>query len=52
MSTRGSAASLGLKLAFLALTIPGLATLWLAVVADVVGTVLATFNEMRMSRPR
>jgi len=44
------ALSLGLKLAFLALAIPGLATLWLAVVADVGTTVLVTLNGMRMLR--
>ncbi|HKD53959.1 MAG TPA: cation-translocating P-type ATPase [Steroidobacteraceae bacterium] len=42
------ALSLGLKLAFLALAIPGLATLWLAVLADVGTTVLVTLNGMRM----
>ncbi|MGH8325774.1 MAG: heavy metal translocating P-type ATPase [Steroidobacteraceae bacterium] len=46
------AISLGLKLAFLALTVPGLATLWLAVVADVGATVLVTLNGMRMLRAR
>lgn len=46
------ALSLGLKLAFLALTIPGLATLWLAVVADVGATVLVTLNGMRMLRAK
>jgi Cd2+/Zn2+-exporting ATPase len=42
------ALSLGLKLAVLALAIPGLATLWLAVLADVGTTVLVTLNGMRM----
>ena len=42
------ALSLGLKLAFLALAVPGLATLWLAVMADVGTTVLVTLNGMRM----
>jgi Cd2+/Zn2+-exporting ATPase len=42
------ALSLGLKLAFLALAIPGFATLWLAVLADVGTTVLVTLNGMRM----
>jgi Zn2+/Cd2+-exporting ATPase len=42
--------SLGLKLAVLALAIPGLATLWLAVVADVGTTLLVTLNGMRMLR--
>jgi len=44
--------SLGLKLAFLALAIPGFATLWLAVVADVGTTVLVTLNGMRMLKAR
>jgi Zn2+/Cd2+-exporting ATPase len=44
------ALSLGLKLAVLALAIPGLATLWLAVVADVGTTLLVTLNGMRMLR--
>ncbi|HEY4750828.1 MAG TPA: cation-translocating P-type ATPase [Steroidobacteraceae bacterium] len=44
------ALSLGLKLAFLALAVPGFATLWLAVVADVGATVLVTLNGMRMLR--
>lgn len=42
--------SLGLKLAFLAITIPGWATLWLAVAADVGATLLVTMNGMRMLR--
>ena len=42
--------SLGLKLAVLALAIPGLATLWMAVLADVGATVLVTLNGMRMLR--
>ncbi|MBP7615765.1 MAG: cation-translocating P-type ATPase, partial [Steroidobacteraceae bacterium] len=44
------ALSLGLKLAFLVLTIPGWATLWLAVAADVGATLLVTMNGMRMLR--
>jgi Zn2+/Cd2+-exporting ATPase len=44
------ALSLGLKLAFLALAVPGFATLWLAVAADVGATVLVTLNGMRMLR--
>jgi Cd2+/Zn2+-exporting ATPase len=44
------ALSLGLKLAFLAITIPGWATLWLAVAADVGATLLVTMNGMRMLR--
>jgi Zn2+/Cd2+-exporting ATPase len=46
------ALSLGLKLAFLALAVPGIATLWMAVVADVGATILVTLNGMRMLRAR
>jgi Cd2+/Zn2+-exporting ATPase len=42
--------SLGLKLVFLALAIPGLATLWMAVLADVGTTLLVTLNGMRILR--
>jgi len=42
--------SLGLKLAFLALAIPGLSTLWMAVVADVGATLIVTLNGMRLLR--
>jgi len=42
--------SLALKLAFLALAIPGIATLWMAVVADVGATLLVTLNGMRLLR--
>jgi Cd2+/Zn2+-exporting ATPase len=44
------ALSLGLKLAFLALAIPGFATLWMAVLADVGATLLVTLNGMRLLR--
>ncbi|MFW2403711.1 MAG: heavy metal translocating P-type ATPase [Gammaproteobacteria bacterium] len=44
--------SLGLKLAFLALALPGIATLWMAVVADVGATMLVTLNGMRMLRQK
>ena len=44
--------SLGLKLVVLALAIPGFATLWLAVMADVGATLLVTLNGMRMLRAR
>ena len=44
------ALSLGLKFAFLALAIPGLATLWMAVLADVGATLLVTLNGMRLLR--
>ena len=44
------ALSLGLKLAFLALAVPGLATMWMAVLADVGATLLVTLNGMRLLR--
>lgn len=44
------ALSLGLKLAFLALAVPGWATLWLAVAADVGATLLVTMNGLRLLR--
>ena len=46
------ALSLGLKLAVLGLAIPGLASLWLAVLADVGATLVVTLNGMRMLRAR
>src|SRR5690606_24344678 len=46
------ALSLGLKLAFLALALPGIATLWMAVLADVGATVAVTLNGMRVLRMR
>ncbi len=44
------ALSLALKLAFLALAVPGIATLWMAVLADVGATLLVTLNGMRLLR--
>jgi Cd2+/Zn2+-exporting ATPase len=44
------ALSLGLKLVFLALAIPGITTLWMAVLADVGATMLVTLNGMRVLR--
>jgi Cd2+/Zn2+-exporting ATPase len=44
------ALSLGLKLVVLGLAIPGLASLWLAVLADVGATLVVTLNGMRMLR--
>jgi Cd2+/Zn2+-exporting ATPase len=44
--------SLGLKLAVLALAVPGLASLWLAVLADVGATLLVTLNGMRLLRAK
>jgi len=46
------ALSLGLKLVVLGLAIPGLASLWLAVLADVGATLVVTLNGMRMLRAR
>jgi Cd2+/Zn2+-exporting ATPase len=42
--------SLVLKAAFLLLTLPGLATLWMAVFADMGASLLVTLNGMRMLR--
>ncbi|MFZ2097669.1 MAG: cation-translocating P-type ATPase [Anaerolineales bacterium] len=42
--------SLVLKVAFLLLTLPGLATLWLAIFADMGASLLVTLNGMRMLR--
>ncbi len=42
--------SLALKAAFLLLTLPGLATLWMAVFADMGASLIVTFNGMRMLR--
>ena len=46
------ALSLGLKLAFLGLAIPGIATLWMAVLADVGATLIVTLNGMRLLRQK
>ena len=42
--------ALGLKFIFLALAIPGLATLWMAVFADMGASLLVIFNGMRTLR--
>jgi Zn2+/Cd2+-exporting ATPase len=42
--------SLAIKAAFLLLTLPGLATLWMAVFADMGASLLVTLNGMRMLR--
>ena len=39
--------ALGLKILFLALAIPGLATLWMAVFADMGASLLVIFNGLR-----
>ncbi len=44
------ALSLGIKAAFLALAITGLATLWMAVFADVGASLIVTLNGMRLLR--
>ena len=44
--------SLVLKLAILGLAIPGIASLWLAVLADVGATLIVTLNGMRLLRAR
>ncbi len=46
------ALSLGIKAVFLALALAGLATLWLAVFADMGASLLVTFNGMRLLRQR
>ncbi len=43
--------SLALKAVFLLLTLPGWATLWMAVFADMGASLLVTFNGMRMLKP-
>lgn len=40
--------ALGLKAVFLALAIPGLATLWMAVIADMGASLLVVFNGLRV----
>jgi Cd2+/Zn2+-exporting ATPase len=42
--------ALGLKIVFLALAIPGLATLWMAVFADMGASLLVIFNGLRILR--
>lgn len=44
--------SLAIKAAFLLLTLPGLATLWMAVFADMGAPILVTLNGMRMLRSK
>lgn len=44
--------ALGLKLVFLGLALPGFATLWMAVIADVGATMLVTLNGMRLLRQK
>ncbi|MBI3678920.1 MAG: heavy metal translocating P-type ATPase [Acidobacteria bacterium] len=42
--------ALGLKAVFLMLALAGLATLWMAIAADMGGTLLVTFNGLRLLR--
>lgn len=44
--------SLGVKVLFLALALPGLATLWMAVFADVGASLIVILNGMRLLRQR
>ncbi len=44
--------SLAIKAAFLLLTLPGLATLWMAVFADMGASLLVTLNGLRMLRSK
>jgi Cd2+/Zn2+-exporting ATPase len=46
------ALSLGIKVAFLALAIAGVATLWMAVFADMGASLIVTLNGMRLLRRR
>jgi Cd2+/Zn2+-exporting ATPase len=40
--------ALGLKLAFIVLTLFGLASLWMAIAADTGATLLVVFNSLRL----
>ena len=42
--------ALGLKIIALLLVIPGLLTLWIAIIADVGATLLVVLNSMRLLR--
>lgn len=46
------ALSLGIKAIFLALAIPGLANLWMAIAADMGASIVVTFNGLRLVRKR
>ena len=47
---QNTALSLAIKLVFLALAVPGLATLWMAIAADEGASLLVIFNAMRILR--
>jgi Cd2+/Zn2+-exporting ATPase len=44
--------ALGLKVIFLTMAFAGVATLWMAIAADMGGTLLVTFNALRLLRAR
>lgn len=44
--------ALGLKAVFMGLALIGMATLWMAIVADMGATLLVIFNALRLLRPR
>jgi len=46
------ALSLGIKGVFLVLAVAGVATLWMAVFADMGASLIVTFNGMRLLRER
>jgi Zn2+/Cd2+-exporting ATPase len=46
------ALALGLKLAFVVLAVGGMATLWMAVLADTGASLLVTANSLRLLRTR
>jgi len=46
------ALSLGIKAVFLVLAVAGLATLWMAVFADMGASLIVTFNGMRLLREK
>ena len=46
------AVALGSKLVFLAIAVLGMATLWMAIAADMGATLLVTFNGLRMLRSK
>jgi Zn2+/Cd2+-exporting ATPase len=50
--TANVAFSIGIKVLFLALAVSGLATLWLAIAADMGASLLVTLNGMRLLRAR
>jgi len=43
--------ALGVKVLFMALTMAGMATLWMAIAADTGASLLVIFNGLRLLRP-